>query len=105
MNFHVKIGSKMSLHSLHRLHRKTLAASTCPRNVGVVEYKLCSELRLLEVHFRAEEGQLRLLVDEDLDAVLRHLLVHLVPLKSVVQDVAEAVASSRLHSNFETHLK
>ena len=68
----------------HRLHRKTLAASTCPRNVGVVEYKLCSELRLLEVHFRAEEGQLRLLVDEDLDAVLRHLLVHLIPLKSVV---------------------
>ena len=95
----------MSPTSRPGLDRKTLSASTCPRNIRIVEDKLCSELRLLEVHFRAEEGQLRLLVDEDLDAVLRHLLVHLVPLKSVVQDVAEAVASSRLHSNFETHLK
>ena len=81
-----KIVGKIPLHSLHRprLHRKTFSASTCPRNVGIVEDKLCGELRLLEVHFCTKESQLRLLVDEDLDAVLRYLLVHLVPLKSVV---------------------
>ena len=86
------------------LNGEALSATARPRDVRVVEDELCRELRLLEVHLGAEERELRLLVDQDGHAVLRHLLVKLVLLRGVVEDVAEAVAASLADADLKRDL-
>ena len=61
------------------LYGEALAAAAGTADVGVVEDELRGELRLLEVHLSAEDGELGLLVDVDSHAVLLHHLVELDP--------------------------
>ena len=78
-----------------------LAAAAGAGDVRVVEDELRGELRLLEVHLRAEERQLRLLVDEDGDAVLGDDLLLLGRLEGEGEGVGEAVAPALPHADPE----
>jgi len=55
----------------------------------------------LEIHLGAQDAELRLFVDENLDPVLGHLLVKLLLALGIVQRVAEAVAAALPHPDAE----
>lgn len=70
-----------------------------------MEDELRAQFRLDVVHLRAQQRQLRLLVHQQADAVLHHLLVELLPSGGVVEGVGEAVAAALANAHSQADLE
>ena len=86
------------------MYGEAFPATTRPSDVGVVENKFRSQLRLLKVHFRAEQSQLGFAVYKYPDPVLQNFLGKFRLFACIIQGVAEPVATPFSDPNLQPDL-
>lgn len=85
--------------NVRKLDSETFTAAARAFHVRIVEHEFGTELIFNVIHFGTEQSQLSFRIDQHFDAVLIHLLVHLLLFFGIVQNVCQPVTASLLHSD------